>query len=187
MLIGWLNPLTGKKVDLFEFDEMKGVVPYGVLAAILRKEQTDVRHQGAGLTITMGLGCPRKTMIQRMLPVHADPKKMWAAMRGTLLHEQMGHAMGTVEGWWTEEVDEDKCVYEGTLFGWRMSCKVDALRKDYGELWDFKFRSDFARKFIGPDLIARETDSAQLNMARLLMEQTLGRGLGDMRMTEWIS
>lgn len=156
------------------------------------KEQQDTRHSGKNITITSGLGCPRKLLIQRMLPSAVNPVKLWAMQRGTWLHEQVGHAMGAVvdgDGqpvWWSEELNPEQCVYEGELFGVKMSCKVDALRRDYGELWDFKFRSERAARYIDVDGVADRRDACQLNMARLLIGGATGKDTSRMSLVAWV-
>lgn len=191
MILGFVHPITGARFPLPKaFEELSDVVPEGFLRALITKEELDTRHQGDGLTITSGLGCPRKWFIQRAKKVHVDPQKMWAAQRGTFLHEHMGHASSLSEDWYTEELNEDKCVFEGELFGLKMSCKMDLLRRDYSELADFKFRNPYAVKYLErlPDgtLLAGESDRAQLNMGKMLMEQQLGMDLSNMVMTVWV-
>ena len=39
-------------------------------------------------------------------------------------------------------------MFSGELFGIKMSCKIDALKKDYSTLMDWKFRADGAEKWI---------------------------------------
>jgi hypothetical protein len=150
------------------------------------KAKTDTRHQGPNITITSGMSCPRKTLITRMLPITPDPTKMWKMQRGTWLHEVIGLSLGENQDWWTEEVAEDKCVYAGELFGVQMSCKIDAMKKDYSCLMDWKFRGDGAERWIDPMGRAKDEDSAQLNMARMLIEQTTGKDLANMDMFVWV-
>lgn len=186
MIVSWKNPLNGATVPLTDFAALDGVMPEPVLRGMLRKQEIDTRHTGTAITITSGLSCPRKLLVQRMLPCAVDPQKLWAMHRGTWLHEHMGLALGENDEWWTEETAPEHCVYEGELFGVRMSCKVDALRKDYGVLLDWKFRRDGNEKFVDAYGTARDTDAAQVNMARLLIEQNLDRQLPDMRMYVWV-
>jgi hypothetical protein len=121
-----------------------------------------------------------------MLPITPDPSKMWKMQRGTWLHEMVGLALGENDEWWTEETADDKCVYDGTLFDVNMSCKIDALKKDYSHLMDWKFRGDGAERWVDPQGRAKDEDAAQLNMARMLMEQSLSRDLAGMEMTVWV-
>jgi hypothetical protein len=116
-------------------------------------------------------------------------------MRGTWLHEQMSYATGLLlEGettaYWTEEVAPEKCVYEGELFGCKIGCKVDCLKRDYSQLVDFKFRKPGAIRHLerGQDGVfaSGEADAAQLNMNRMLIEQTIGRELPEMEMVVWV-
>jgi len=51
---------------------------------------------------------------------------------------------------------------------------------------DWKFRADGAEKWIDPMGRAKDEDSAQLNMARILMEQTTGKDLSSMEMYVWV-
>jgi len=121
-----------------------------------------------------------------MLPVTPDPSKMWKMQRGTWLHEMVGLSLGENNDWWTEEVDEGRCVYEGELFGVPMSCKIDAMKKDYSVLMDWKFRADGAERWIDPQRNARIEDSAQLNMARMLIGQQTKRDTSEMSMYVWV-
>lgn len=187
MIIGWIDPNTGRKIAWDDFGAFENILPVGVLRAITYKDQVDVRHQGPRVTVTGGLGCARKTAIQRMLQIHVDPVKMWAVTRGTWLHEQVGNALTGEPGWVTEESDPDACTFEGEIFGVRMSCKIDARTEDFSELIDYKFRGDYAARFLDPSGEAKPEDAAQMNMARLLMEQTTGRDLSDMRIDVWVN
>jgi hypothetical protein len=186
MNIGWKSPLDGRVYGLEDFDALSGVVPEPVLRAMTGKEKEDVRHSGANITITSGLGCPRKLLVQRMLPIAKDPTKMWVMQRGTWLHEMIGMRMGENEEWWAEETDTDKCEYSGKLFGVELSCRIDALKRDYSALIDWKFRKDFAERYVDAQGRAKPEDSAQVNMARILIEQTTGQDLGDMEMLVWV-
>lgn len=186
MILGFTSPRDGRTYPFSEMEALADVMPVPVLRAMMRKEAEDHRHQGDHVTITMGLGCPRKALIHRMLYVYPDPTKMWKMFRGTWLHEQIGMALGEDQEWWTEETAPDKCVFEGELFGLRMSCKVDALKRDFSELWDWKFRGDGSEKFVDEFGTAKEEDAAQVNMARMLIEQATGRDLSDMKMHVWV-
>lgn len=157
-----------------------------MLNALLLKERVDARHKGTQVTVTAGLGCPRKWAIHHMLQTPVDPAKMWAAQKGTWLHEQMGHALTGVEGWLTEESHPDECVFHGRLFGVELSCKVDARMMDYSAVWDYKFRGDYASRYIDPTGEAKAEDAAQMNMIRLLMEQQTGLDLSGMEMRVWV-
>lgn len=186
MIVAWRNPLNGMPVPLTDFDALDGVMPEPVLRGMLRKQEIDTRHTGSNITITSGLSCPRKLLVQRMLPCTVDPQKLWAMHRGTWLHEHMGLMLGENGEWWTEEVAPIECTFEGTLFGVKLSCKVDALRKDYSRLMDWKFRKDGNERFVDAYGEARDTDAAQVNMARLLIEQNIGRELPGMQMHVWV-
>jgi hypothetical protein len=165
---------------------MSRVIPEPVLRAMARKVETDTRHSGPNITITSGLSCPRKTLVQRMLPVSPDPTKMWKMHRGTWLHECIGLSLAENNAWITEEGSPDACTFEGTIFGINMSCRIDAYRKDRSELVDWKFRGDGAEKWVDPQGRAKDEDSVQLNMARMLMEQTWKTNLKDMAMHVWV-
>lgn len=186
MIIGWRSPLDGRVYGLEDYAALGHVIPEPVLRAMSKKAQLDTRHQGPGVTITGGLSCPRKTAVSRMLPSTPDPTKMWKMQRGTWLHEMVGLALGENEEWWTEETSDEHCVYEGEVFGVRMSCKVDALKKDYSHIIDWKFRGDGAEKWIDPMGVAKPEDAAQVNMARMLIEQAIGRELPEMLMQIWV-
>lgn len=186
MIVGWRSPVDGRVYDLDDFGALEACIPEPLLRAMSHKARTDTRHQGPNITITSGLSCPRKTLITRMLPITPDPTKMWKMQRGTWLHEVIGLSLGENDSWWTEEVAEDRCVYAGKIFGIDMSCKIDAVRKDFSVLLDWKFRGDGAERWIDPMGRAKDEDSAQLNMARMLMEQTTGRDLSDMQMFVWV-
>jgi hypothetical protein len=172
--------------DLTDFGALDGIMPEPVLRGMIAKQSNDKRHTGTNITITSGLGCPRKLLVNRMLDVTPDPQKLWKMHRGTWLHEHMGLMLGENEDWYTEEINPERCEYAGTLFGVELSCKVDAVRKDYTRLLDWKFRADGNEKFIDPMGAASATDAAQVNMARLLMQQVLNRDLSDMLMQVWI-
>jgi hypothetical protein len=91
--------------------------------------------------------------------------------------------------WWWERHEPEKCTFSGKLFGIELSCRVDMLRKDYSELWDFKFQAVAASKHLPPlgQLeTARPEHCAQLNMCRLLIGQATGRDVSNMRMTVWV-
>jgi len=184
--IGWKNPIDGRTYGLEDFDALSGIVPEPVLRAMTAKAKEDTRHSGTNITITAGLGCPRQILVHRMLPIAQDPTKMWVMQRGTWLHEMIGMRMGENEEWWSEESDVDNCEYSGKLFGIDMSCRVDALRKDYGVLVDWKFRKDFAERWVDAQGRAKAEDAAQVNMARMLIEQNIGRSLDSMEMYIWV-
>lgn len=186
MIAGFKNPLTGRQVPIEAIEQLASAFPLPLLRIIYRKEKNDERHSGRKITITSGLGCPRKTVIHRAMATYPDPTKMWAMTRGTLLHEQIGLAMGEEAGWVTEETSPESCQFGGTLFGIPMTCRVDAYKADYSELWDWKFRKDGNEYFIDPGGVAKQEDCAQLNMARLLMEQQLSKDLSKMRMSVWV-
>src|SRR3990172_4553993 len=170
MISGWIHPITGRIVA--DPRELERVIPASLLKAIEMKDKGDERHTGTHLTVTSSLTCPRKIALQRMLNNPVDPARVWSMTRGTWLHEQMGYAMGMLRGvdgqavYYTEELAPEKCVHNGKLFGIPMSGKVDCLRKDFGELLDFKFRKPGAAKFLedGVDggLTASDSDSAQM-------------------------
>lgn len=186
MIIGFYNPLDGRKYGLHELDKFSYSMPRAVLQAMLNKEASDERHSGTNITITMGMGCPREVLINRLLDTHPDPQKMWAMHRGTWLHEQIGLAQGTQEDWWSEESAPEHCVYTGTLAGIHMSCKVDALKKDFSELMDWKFRRDGAERYVDVNRTAKIEDACQVNMARMLIEQCTGQDLSHMKMYIWV-
>ena len=125
-------------------------------------------------------------LIQRMLPTAPDPTKMWKMQRGTWLHECVGLSLSANEDWITEESDADACTFEGSIFGVEMSCRIDARKKNFTKVIDWKFRGDGAERWIDPMGRAKDEDSAQMNMARMLMEQTTGRDLTDMEMHVWV-
>lgn len=186
MIIGFYNPLDGRKYGLHELDKFSYSMPEAVLRAMLNKEASDKRHSGTNITITMGMGCPREVLINRLMDTHPDPQKMWAMHRGTWLHEQIGLAHGTLEGWWSEESSPEHCVYSGTLGGITLSCKVDALKQDFTELMDWKFRRDGAERYVDINRIAKPEDACQVNMARMLIEQCTGQDLSHMKMYVWV-
>ncbi len=186
MIVGWRSPIDGHIHDIKDFEGLGKQIPEPILRAIVHKMDTDVRHSGDSITITSGLSCPRKMLIYRMLPVTPDPMKMWAMQRGTWLHECVGLSLGENDAWWTEEVAPEACIFDGELFGVPMSCKLDALKKDYSTLVDWKFRNDWSAKYMDPSGLAKEEDCAQLNMARMLIEQRTGKDLSDMQMYVWV-
>lgn len=186
MIIGWQNPLDGRTYGLEDFAEMSNVVPEPVLRAMAHKAKHDTRHQGPRVTITAGLSCPRKTLISRAFPTTPDPTKMWKMQRGTWLHEMVGLSLSENAAWVTEEKDHDGCVFKGEIFGTEMTCLIDARKEDWTQLIDWKFRADGAERWIDPMGAAKMEDAAQLNMARLLMEQSTGRDLHDMKMYVWV-
>jgi hypothetical protein len=185
-IVGWKSPLDGKVYALDDFEPLNRVIPEPVLRAMTRKVELDTRHRGPNITITSGLSCPRKTLISRALPYAPDPTKMWKMHRGTWLHECVGLSLAENDAWITEESDPDACTFEGELFGIKMSCRVDAYKKDHSTLVDWKFRGDGAEKWVDPMGRAKDEDSAQLNMARMLMEQTFDADLSEMEMYVWV-
>lgn len=186
MIIGWRSPLDNKVYELNDFAALGRAIPEAVLRSMVRKLELDKRHTGTNITITSGLSCPRKLLINRMLPTTPDPSKMWKAQRGTWLHECVGMSLGENDEWITEEKDADACTFAGTLFGIDMSCRVDAIRKDYSVILDWKFRGDGSERWVDPLGRARDTDAAQINMARMLIEQSTHKDLRDMEMYVWV-
>lgn len=186
MILGWQNPLDGRTYGLEDFGGMASVVPEPVLRAMAHKAKHDTRHQGPNVTITSGLSCPRKTFISRSFPTYPDPTKMWKMQRGTWLHEMVGLSLSENDAWVTEEGDHDGCVFKGNIFGTDMTCLIDARKKDWSQLIDWKFRGDGAERWIDPMGAAKTEDAAQLNMARLLMEQQENQDLRDMAMYVWV-
>lgn len=186
MITGWKSPLDGKVYALGDFAALDRVIPEPLLRAMTHKAQTDTRHAGPNITITSGLSCPRKTLVARMLPTAPDPTKMWKMHRGTWLHECIGLSLADNPDWITEESNPEACTFEGVLFGTRMSCRIDARTKDFSKLIDWKFRGDGAEKWIDPQGRAKDEDAAQLNMARMLMEQVTGKDLTTMQMYVWV-
>ena len=186
MIIGWKSPLDGAIYGLEDFAAMERVIPEPLLRAMTHKVKTDTRHSGPNITITSGLSCPRKTLVTRMMDTTPDPTKMWKMHRGTWLHECIGLSLSENPEWITEEGDADSCTFEGEVFGVKMSCRIDARKRDFSQLIDWKFRGDGAEKWVDPMGRAKDEDSAQLNMARMLMEQTTGKDLKDMDMYVWV-
>lgn len=201
MIAGWIHPITGTPIELDNVDMLGPFLPASIMHSLVIKENADTRHKGPRLTVTAGSGCARKLAIDRMLSVYVDPAKCWSKLRGTWLHEQASYAMSmlrTSDGspvYLTEEVDPYKCEYRGEIFGKEISCKIDCLKADYSELVDFKFRRPGASNFLTTDLNGNlvavdsrgpTTDAAQLNMNRMLIEQTIGKSLPELQMIVWL-
>jgi len=186
MIIGWKSPLDGRVYGLEDFEALNRVIPEPVLRAMTRKATMDDRHTGTNITITSGMSCPRKTLVTRMLDYTPDPTKMWKMHRGTWLHECVGLSLAENEAWITEEGDAGACTFSGNLFGIEMSCRIDARRRDWTEFLDWKFRSDGAERWVDPQGKAGDNDSAQMNMARMLMEQQEGVKLDNTAMHVWV-
>jgi len=184
--------MTGKRVPISRVAEMENVMPPGVLVAIKDREDGDTRHSGTAQTATAFNGCPRKLLIERMLDVYIDPQKLWPARGGQMLHEQFGLEVAAEKNpdgslkWWTEEMDPDKCVHTGEIWGIEYSWKGDLVRRDWGEIGDWKCSFNRADKWVAPNRKAKLEHSIQLNMGRKGVERTIGRDMRDITMWAYI-
>ena len=191
MIIGIVTE-TGQRVATKDIKEGMTRTPLPIVKSMIRKDELDVRHSGPNITVTAGIGCPRQWAVSRLKDCFFEPDKAWAMQRGTWCHEHASYAMESLVDdngerlFYSEEADHNKCVFHGEIFGIKMSCLVDAYRRDLSEVWDFKFRSPFGARWIDPEGRADEKDIAQMNMIRLLMEQNTGEDLSRMGMTVWV-
>jgi len=191
MIIGFFNATNGRYYDLDELECMARVMDSAVLRDMVRREAEDEAHRGTALTVTAGLGCPRKLAIQRFLPTRPDPQKMWAALSGTYLHDKFAELKKLDKGWTTESNGgKDKCTFRGRLFGYEIAGRVDAFHtNEAGEvavIRDYKTSMSGADKWVDARGVAKPEHAAQLNMCRLLMEQSGMKVAGDVVLEAWV-
>src|SRR3972149_5091228 len=128
MIIGFFNATNGRYYDLDELECMARVMDSAVLRDVVRREAEDEAHRGTALTVTAGVGGPRKLAIQRVLPTRPDPQKMWAALSGTYLHDKFAELKKLDKGWTTESNGgKDKCTFRGRLFGYEIAGRGGAF------------------------------------------------------------
>lgn len=190
-IMGLVHPTNGKRYRLDgPLDDFRTVMPPPVVRDIVRRQREDTRHSGDHITVTGGLGCPRRLVIERFMQHYSDPTKMWAVTAGSVLHEWLGSLHE--DGWVTEEENEAACSFSGTLFGMAMGCKVDARKLDHSAIIDYKTSLNGATKWIKRDDYGQpqwdDKDAhviAQLNMCRLLMAQQVGCDASGVEMWVW--
>jgi len=175
-IVGFFNPTTGRYHGLDDLEGIARVMEPAVLRDMVQREAADEAHRGTSLTVTAALGCPRKLAIQRFLPTRPDPLKMWAALAGTYLHEKFAELKKLDKGWTTEfNGGKAKCTFKGRLFGYDMTCRVDAFHVDetgrVDVIRDYKTSMSGADKYVDARGAAKPEHAAQLNMCRLLMIQ----------------
>lgn len=193
-IVGFHDALSGRNFPLDRLDECRSWEP-SILRAMAAKEEGDERHSGTSLTVTAGFGCPRRTGIERFLPIYPDPQKMNAAFMGTLLHESFARIKADEAGsdWTVELPGEKETEFSGRLLGHEVSCKVDAFEVD-GEadpplvtvIRDYKTTMSGGDKWVDASRRASPHHAAQLNANRLLMEQNGVEMSPDLQMEAWV-
>lgn len=192
-IVGFTMPTghgVSRRVPLDQLELLDRVIPTAVLKSLLSKEVGDERHQGTKLSVTSGLGCPRKLAIQRFLPTWPDPMSMWMAQGGTWIHSEMARLMSGQDGWVTEGDDGSVgCVFHGRVWGYEMSCLLDAYHtNEAGEvdvIRDYKTSFNNSSQWHQPDDRAEPHVEAQLNLQRMLVEQSIPVAK-DVQMEGWI-
>ena len=189
MIKGWFNVLTKTTHAVDDYVGMANVMPAPLLRIIKRLDDEDVDHVGTRLTVTSGIGCPRRTLIERLLPTTPDPVRLMAATLGTGWHGLLASEMKGMDGWTVEaNGGRDECRVKGQLLGHAMTGRMDARHEHGGqvdEVWDYKFSMSGADQFTD-GLKAKGEHAAQLNMLRLLMIQQGMRVSPGVKMTAWV-
>ena len=192
MIVGFTNPHNGKRVTLDGIADMERVMPAGIIKDLYEKEMSDTRHTGAKQTATSFSGCARRTFIDRALPTYPDPQQLWPMKAGTILHANFGLVMARevdADGnkvWYTEEMDEDKCVHRASIWGIDYDLKLDLVKRDYTAIWDWKTSMNRADMWIKPNRDAKGEHTVQLNMARMGVEKSTGKDMRDCELAAWI-
>jgi len=172
--VGFICPIERKEVpwDHFETcDVRKGrpAYPAPLARAEAEKIKNDVRHSSLALTTTRTMGCTRDVYISAMYDYYLNVNKIATRSRGTLLHEAYAKYTDP-KYWFTEDDERMKLTVAGTIGGYKMSGLVDALRRDFKEMVDYKFPMDFAVRWRAK-FGAGDMGSCQLNINRILLGQ----------------
>jgi len=189
-IVGWTNPYTNRRHLVQDYVGMAKVMPREILDIIARKDVEDKVHIGTNLTVTSGIGCPRRLVIERFLPCYPNPQRLWAPMMGTKWHEVLAQEMKGKPGWVVEVNGGVKeCEVSGWLFGFAMTGRMDARFEDDGvvlEIKDYKFSLSGADKFVDENWVAKPEHIVQLNALRLLLKQ-MGKVVSDnVGMVAWV-
>src|SRR3990172_7130753 len=101
-LTHFISPLSGEEIPIEQapaYFEDQGIMPGDVVQAMIRGEQNPA-HNGTHIGPSIGnpeTTCRREVVGKRFLNYKTNPRKMWAAMEGTMFHSSMvAHAL---PGW----------------------------------------------------------------------------------------
>lgn len=212
-LKGFICPISRQKVGFDHFDtctdgrNKRAAFPPWQARYIALGAIEDVRHSTFDLTATRCLSCPRKDLIAVTQDYYIDPNKRGAMVRGTALHEVAARNLDPAV-WYNEETGPFGLACPGYLFpqlvaelgtdelgivtaaGVRLSAKLDAVRKDWTEIVNWKFPKDWSVQFRPKTGIAKDDAVAQVNIERLLLAQQQwaidgGYSMSTVNMTIW--
>jgi hypothetical protein len=134
-------------------------------------EAADDFHAGNRITITRLLTCPREIAICDNVPVpHVDLRKRDSLRKGTVIHADLERH--TVDGYGEVEFPRPGKPAP-LLLGAPISGRIDWVAADFGEIHDYKSHAETSRKMKTRILTAPENDSAQLNIARILIARDM--------------
>ena len=175
-IVGWICPIERTEVPFNHFDTCvarSGRPAFNpTLARIMtRKIVGDVRHAGLQLTATRTYGCPRATFLDVAYDYYVDPTRLVAMARGTILHGVFAREADEAL-WYTESNDAVRMNLHGTVFGHEIDLMCDAVRRDLGEVVDFKFPLDWSVRYREQQHGRCKIEhQIQLNLARIVLGQ----------------
>lgn len=166
-------------------------MPQEILEDLIAREVGDERHSGTALTITAGLGCPRRVAIERFLPVWPDPDVLWKMHGGSILHAHFAKVLAGKRGWHTEHNGgRVGCEVTLRIFGYEMTALLDAYhtREDgaIDIIRDYKTSFNGADQWVADDRHAEPHHEVQLNLQRIGCEQMGWPVAEDVVMEAWV-
>jgi len=140
--------------------------------SILKKQLNDKLHSGGNLTFTRVIDCPRKVLIQDLLPVYYNVRNANTPHFGTTVHKDCEE--NALPGSYTEVVIPVEGKKQPILFGMEIKGMLDEVANDYSWIEETKIHGDKSQAFkvqrgklVDDDLIV------QLNEQRLAFQQSL--------------
>lgn len=165
---GWLCVACGGRqvpLDHFATTKCGDTVHPDFANAVLKSstEHNERRGGTPGVSVTQGLGCPRRAAIELSVPYYLDPLTMNAPETGTAWHAHLERA----------SVDPKNTEVElaGVIAGIKVTGRCDRLRPP-DTIEDAKHVNDFRRKYL--KTMAPDNHRAQLSIYAELVEQTFG-------------
>lgn len=162
MITGWLCPgCNGRSVPLDHFEKAScgrtHVHPH-YANAVLAKERDHYSRGSKIVSVTQGLGCPRKSAILESVDISVNPMDMNASITGTAFHALMESAPHYAEA--AVEVH-----VSGVLDGIPVQGRPDVYWPAKQLIEDFKHSNDFMEKYrqeAKPDHIVQQSLYAEL-------------------------
>ncbi len=168
-----------------EYFERNGLMPAEAVLALASECGDERRTAGCGVSASMldrGTTCRREVLINRYMDNWVDPRKLWDAEEGTLIHHVL-FSTGGLPGWEREYLIPNERhanhpkvrspkpgVWEYEIFpGVWLSGRVDKVKDDWSELHDFK-----TQRYSATDRGVKHDWRVQLNAYRFMLEDLEG-------------